>query len=109
MNAHPFHQSPFTISMIQDRVAAAFGVAHRELIGPTREHRVTRPRQVAMSLALELTSQSFPAIGRAFGRDHTTVMYSVRVLPEHLARDPALRAKVERLRLDLLQPAGGSH
>jgi len=101
MNARSQYQAPCTISMIQDRVATAFGVARGEIVGLTREHRVTRPRQVAMYLALELTAQSFPAIGRAFRRDHTTVMYSVRVLPAYLASDAALRARVERLRRDL--------
>ncbi|MBE0529503.1 MAG: hypothetical protein IH626_01665 [Rhodospirillales bacterium] len=95
-----------TISMIQERVAALFGVPRADLIGKTHSHAVTRPRHVAMALARELTERSFPEIGRAFRRDHTSVMYAVRVVPERIRRDPALRAKVERLRADLGQAEG---
>jgi chromosomal replication initiator protein len=95
-----------TISMIQERVAVLFGVRRADLLGKTRVHTVTRPRHVAMHLARELTERSFPEIGRAFRRDHTSVMYAVRIMPECIRRDAALRAKVERLRADLGQAGG---
>lgn len=98
--------SRFPLAAIQERVAREFGVTRADLVGPTRRHAVTRPRQVAMYLACALTQNSLPMIGRAFGRDHTTVMYSVRVLPQYLARDAALRARVERLQGDLTRPTG---
>ncbi|MCU7960148.1 MAG: chromosomal replication initiator protein DnaA, partial [gamma proteobacterium symbiont of Bathyaustriella thionipta] len=40
-------------------------------------------RQIAMSLAKELTQHSLPEIGSAFGgRDHTTVIHAVRQIKQ---------------------------
>ena len=58
-----------------------------------RFRSVARPRQVAMALAKELTQQSLPEIGEAFGgRDHTTVLHACRktrscARPTRSARD----------------------
>ena len=46
-----------------------------------RSRAVARPRQVAMSLAKELTQLSLPEIGSNFGgRDHTTVLHACRTI-----------------------------
>jgi chromosomal replication initiator protein len=56
-----------------------------------------------MYLARELTDQTLPAIGRAFGgRDHTTVMHACKRTAERIANDPeanrVVRELTERLR-----------
>ncbi len=63
------------IDNIQKTVAEYFKIRVADLSSKTRKQSITRPRQIAMSLARELTSHSYPEIGDAFGgRDHTTVM-----------------------------------
>ncbi|MDQ3925366.1 MAG: chromosomal replication initiator protein DnaA, partial [Actinomycetota bacterium] len=43
----------------------------------SRSKAFAYPRQIAMYLCRELTDQSLPKIGRAFGgRDHSTVMHA---------------------------------
>jgi len=37
-------------------------------------------RHIAMYLSVKLLGCSYPEVGRAFGRDHTTVYYAVRKL-----------------------------
>ena len=37
-------------------------------------------RHIAMYLSVRLLGCSYPEVGRAFGRDHTTVMYAVKKL-----------------------------
>lgn len=56
-------------------VAAFYEVNIREIMSFRRTSIVVRPRQVAMYLCSQLTPYSLPAIGRHFGRDHTTVLY----------------------------------
>ena len=59
---------------------------------------VAWPRQVAMYLARELTDQTLPAIGRAFGgRNHTTVMHACKRTAERIAEDPEAFETVRRL------------
>jgi len=60
---------------------------------------VVRARQVAMYLAKTLTGQSLPEIGRRFGgRDHTTVLHSVRKIERLISVEPELAAQVERIK-----------
>ncbi len=64
-----------TISNIQKTVAEYFKIRVADLLSKSRRQSITRPRQIAMSLARELTSHSYPEIGDSFGgRDHTTVI-----------------------------------
>ena len=63
------------INNIQKTVAEYYKIRIADLSSKSRRQSVTRPRQIAMSLARELTSLSFPDIGDSFGgRDHTTVI-----------------------------------
>lgn len=68
---------------IQKIVAEYFKIRVVDLSSKTRKQTITRPRQMAMCLARELTSHSFPEIGDAFGgRDHTTVMNACKKINE---------------------------
>ncbi|MCL2811520.1 MAG: chromosomal replication initiator protein DnaA [Clostridia bacterium] len=66
-----------TSEMIQNAVAAYYGIEVAELKGQKRNREIMLPRQVAMYLIREMIDLSYPLIGHAFGgRDHTTVMHS---------------------------------
>jgi len=71
------------IDNIQKTVAEYFKIRVADLSSKNRRQSITRPRQMAMCLARELTSHSFPEIGDAFGgRDHTTVMNACKRIAE---------------------------
>jgi len=68
-----------TIENIQKTVAEYFKIRVGDLLSKRRSRSITRPRQIAMSLAKELTNHSLPEIGDAFGgRDHTTVIHACK-------------------------------
>jgi chromosomal replication initiator protein len=68
-----------TIENIQKTVAQYYKIRVADLMSKRRNRAVARPRQVAMSLAKELTERSYPEIGDAFGgKDHTTVLHACR-------------------------------
>jgi chromosomal replication initiator protein len=95
-----------TVSEIQERTAEAFGISVEALVSSSRAGTVTWPRQVAMYLARELTDQTLPAIGRAFGgRNHTTVLHAYRRTAERIAGDPDAYEAVRRL----TEALGGKH
>ena len=72
-----------TISNIQKVVVEYYKIRVADLLSKRRSRTITRPRQVAMSLAKELTTHSLPEIGDAFGgRDHTTVLHACRKVAE---------------------------
>jgi chromosomal replication initiator protein len=72
-----------TIENIQKTVSEYYKIKISDLLSKRRTRSITRPRQVAMLLAKELTSHSLPEIGEAFGgRDHTTVLHACRLMVE---------------------------
>ena len=70
-----------TIENIQKIVVEYYKIKLSDLLSKRRSRSVTRPRQIAMALAKELTTHSLPEIGDAFGgRDHTTVLHATRTI-----------------------------
>ena len=91
-----------SVEDIQHRICEAFGLSMDDLLSTSRAAPVAWPRQVAMYLARELTDQTLPAIGRAFGgRNHTTVMHACRRTAERMATDREAYDTVRRLTEEL--------
>jgi chromosomal replication initiator protein len=79
-----------------------FGLSMDDLLSASRAAPVAWPRQVAMYLSRELTDQTLPAIGRAFGgRNHTTVMHACRRTAERITTDRDAYDIVRRLTEEL--------
>ena len=89
---------PITIDNIQKLVAEYFKIRVADLLSSRRNRSITRPRQIAMSLAKSLTRHSLPEIGSAFGgRDHTTVLHACRKIAELREEDRRIDEDVEIL------------
>ena len=86
------HEKQVSIDNIQRTVAEYYKIKVSDLLSKRRTRSVTRPRQLAMALAKELTNHSLPEIGEAFGgRDHTTVLHACKKIVELQGLDPAIR------------------
>ena len=80
-----------SIENIQKTVADFYKIKIIEMHSKRRTRALVRPRQIAMSLAKELTSMSLPDIGTAFGgKDHTTVLHACRKVAELKEEDATL-------------------
>ena len=76
------------IELIQHEVCRYFGIAKADLVGQSRTKGFAYPRQVAMYLSRELTDESLPKIGKAFGgRDHSTVMHATAKISKLINSD----------------------
>jgi chromosomal replication initiator protein len=70
-----------SIDNIQKTVADYYRIKMAELLSKKRTRNLTRPRQIAMSLARELTTMSLPEIGNSFGgKDHSTVIHACKTI-----------------------------
>lgn len=79
-------------------VAGITGVPFDDIRSPSRVRRIARARQIAIYLASTVRGLSYPAIGRAFNRDHTTCMHARRKVEQLMAADPDFAALVETCR-----------
>jgi chromosomal replication initiator protein len=90
---------PPSIAAIQRAACEHFGLSEAELTSAERTRRIAWPRQVAMYLARELTSESLPSIGRHFGgRDHSTVLHACKRASEAIEAGGEQRKAVEDVR-----------
>jgi chromosomal replication initiator protein len=82
-----------TIENIQKTVADFYRLKMVDLLSKKRTRVIARPRQIAMSLARELTQLSLPEIGNAFGgRDHTTVLHACKTIESLRNTDTSIEA-----------------
>ena len=79
-------------------VANDFGLSVIEMMAPTRDHGVWKPRVAAMYYARLLTDCSLPELGRCFGgRSHTTILRAFRSCRALMERDEAWANHMDRL------------
>nr|WP_136250694.1 chromosomal replication initiator protein DnaA [Ningiella ruwaisensis] len=87
-----------TIDNIIKTVADYYKIKVSDILSKKRTRSLARPRQIAMALSKELTNQSLPEIGNAFGgKDHTTVLHAVRKVNELRAENHDIKDDYKNL------------
>lgn len=74
---------------IIDVVCSHFGISKEQLESPDRKRPVTTARQWAMYFMREDGSYTLQKIADQFGRDHTSVMHSHKLVSDLIGRDNA--------------------
>jgi hypothetical protein len=75
------------------------GLQPLQIISHRHRAPLVRARHIAMFLAYDMTSMSFPAIGSQFDdRDHTTILHAVKKIERLIPTDCKLAADVEAVR-----------
>ncbi len=72
------------ISIIQELVCDTFKISRDDLISPSRKKEVALARKIAFYLCREYTKETYQSIGRAFNRNHSTVIYAVKTVKQAL-------------------------
>lgn len=87
-----------TIEDIQRAVAERFQIKLVELKSKKRTKNLVTPRQICMFLCRELTSLSFPEIGKHFGgKDHSTVIHACKQIEKGMGEDFNLKTTLDSL------------
>jgi chromosomal replication initiator protein len=86
------------VETIIEVVSEFYKMPTKDILGKKRNKEIVTPRQVAMYLAREMGSMSYPDIGRAFGRDYTTVIHSYEKIKSELKRDSSLKSTISEIR-----------
>jgi chromosomal replication initiator protein len=83
--------------LIRDFIARQFKVSVQDMRSKSRKKTIAFPRQVSMYLSRKYTEQGLAEIGKAFNRDHSTVLHSVRVISDAISRNGSIRGQVKLL------------
>lgn len=97
------HTSDEIADIIEQTVCKYFKLTKDDLKRKTRRREIVMPRQICMFLLGKFTNHSLVKIGRYFnGKDHTTVIYSLRTVQNLIDTDDLVRNDMERI-LELLE------
>jgi hypothetical protein len=85
-------------------VAEHYGMTVATLLSPSRDAQVTRARHMAMYLARELSGESFPDLGMAFNRHHTSIIEACQRVARLVKADTRVARAVDAIRSQLPSP-----
>lgn len=94
----PKEEKQLSIDKIISQVAKYYQITVDDIKGKKRVKTIAMPRQIAMYLSRELTDMSYPKIGEAFDRNHTTVIHAYELIDSRQKTD----IKLERDLKDLI-------
>ncbi len=87
-----------SIEMVQKIVASHFNIKLTDFKAKRKNKGLVIPRQIAMYLSRKLTSSSLIEIGEKFGgKDHSTVLHSIKKVEERMSQDPSFKEMIEQL------------
>lgn len=87
-----------SIEMVQKVVANYFNIKLTDFKLKRKYKGLVLPRQIAMYLSRKLTSSSLIEIGEKFGgKDHSTVLHSIKKIEERISNDPSFKEMMDQL------------
>lgn len=87
-----------TVDQVIDYVAEYFSLTPSEIRTKSRAKRYSMPRQIAAYIAKGMTTKSFQEIGfKLGGKDHATVIYSIKKLEQKLGEDKKFADEFARI------------
>lgn len=85
------------IDNIKKIVASHFKIEINDFVSKKKNQAISWPRQIAMYIANDLTDMSLPEIGRAFNRDHSTVVHARDQIKKEIKENPFFAAEINQI------------
>ena len=90
------------VQRIQRAVCDYYKISIEQMKGKNRNNEVNFPRQIAIYLCRELTTESFPKIGSYFGgRNHSTIISADKKIRKELTTNDNLQQVIQDLKREL--------
>ncbi len=86
-----------TIDKILTMVSQKYGITVEDIKSRKRTSNVASARHISVYIIKKLTDRSLPAIGRVFGRDHTTIINSIETVEKRMNTEPSFDAEIKDL------------
>jgi chromosomal replication initiator protein len=93
--------SPESVEAVQDAVCAVLHVSRDELLSTRRKPSLVKARQLAIYVSRLRLSLSLTDLARAFGRDRTTILHSLRAVERELTPGTATARALQRVQQQL--------
>ena len=87
------------IPVVQSVVEEFYHVSHEDMIGSKRQKNIATARHIAVYLSNSMCEGvTLKAVGSAFGRDHTTVMHSIKVIEGKVREDANFAEELQQIK-----------
>lgn len=90
--------SNLTVKIVCDEVCRQFNLTMELLFSSARPENITMPRQIVFYLTRELAKVPYAQIGKAFRKDHGTIIHGHQRTQERMDTDARFKSVVENLR-----------
>ncbi len=90
-----------TVDKIFNKMFEKYGISKESLTGNKRNKDIANTRHITIYLIRELTEMSFPSIAKIFGRDHSTIISSHRLVEFKMLDDPAFLTEINELKKEI--------
>ncbi len=91
------HRKEVSLALIQSVVSQHYKVTLDDIRSKSRRQIVAHPRHVAIYLSRTLTKESLESIGKAFNRNHATVLHAVNSVRREMSKKSHIAHQVEYL------------
>lgn len=93
------HRNPLMARLIPQVVADHYGVPVEALWSKMRTRAVSEPRRLAAWLLKQRTILTLQDIGDILDRDHTTIIYALRMVKAEMQRNPCFARTVDEVQI----------
>ncbi len=91
-----------TPEAILECISKYYGLEESIIRGQQRVRDAVSARQIAMYLIRSMTNLSLDDIGKVFeGRDHSTVLYSIKQVEKQMKKDPSFSERVKEIKTNI--------
>lgn len=92
---------PITIDRIIEEVSRTYNVSKDEILSKSKVAEIAFARQVAIYVSWKVLNLSYSEIGKHFGKNHTTVLYTINKMREITASDSYQKGLIKDIMLNL--------
>lgn len=92
---------PITVDRIIEEVSRTYNVSKDEILSKSKVAEIAFARQVAIYVSWKVLNISYSEIGKHFGKNHTTVLYTINKMREITAADSYQKGLIKDIMLNL--------
>ena len=83
-----------TINRIIEEVSRTEGVSEKDIKSAKQKANITHARKMCMFIIREATTLTFEMIGKEFGKNYSTVIYSINDMEKEIQTDSKMQRKI---------------
>lgn len=92
---------PVTIQKVVNEVSKAYNVTIEDIFSKKQNAEITHARKVSMYIIRQITDMPYKSIGKEFGKNHATVLYSCDSISNLCMTDDAEEKKITNIMKNL--------